>query len=109
MAHPLGTLPSIHSGSRYGRRQYGANLSQSALSLFQPVIFVIRYACLCLQLQATWLFTVSVTLLYPILKTALGQSNVFAVVWMWVYIPETRGKSLEQIETMLKEGRTDKT
>jgi hypothetical protein len=28
-----------------------------------------------------------------------------AIVWMWFSVPETRGKSLEEIETMLREGR----
>lgn len=79
----------------------------------------IRGIAMAVGSTANWFFTVTVTLLYPPLKNAMGEtSDVFflfagicvgAVVWIWAYIPETRGKSLEEIETMLKEGRTDKT
>ena len=48
------------------------------------------------------------------LTNALGFAGTFfsfagvcalALVWMYFYVPETRGKSLEQIEEMLREGR----
>ena len=28
-----------------------------------------------------------------------------SLVWQWFYVPETRGKTLEEIELMLQEGR----
>jgi predicted MFS family arabinose efflux permease len=55
-----------------------------------------------------------VTVLFPILNGALGTAGTFflffaiciiSCVWMLRYVPETRGKSLEGIEAMLREGR----
>lgn len=65
-----------------------------------------------------WLWTVSVTLLFPILLEAIGDIAVFGIftgvcagawVWMWLYIPETKGRTLEQIEDMLRRGDTGYT
>jgi MFS family permease len=65
---------------------------------------------------ACWIFTVLVTLLFPVVSSLLGTSGVFfmfsvvafvAIVFMYFFVPETKGKSLEKIETMLREGKLD--
>jgi MFS family permease len=61
-----------------------------------------------------WLFTVMVVFLFPLLQDAIGTAGVFfifagmcvvSLTFIAVYMPETKGKSLEEIEQMLKEGR----
>ena len=55
-----------------------------------------------------------VTFLFPILNGGLGTAGTFwlffgvcvaSFFWMLRYVPETRGKTLEEIERMLQEGR----
>ncbi|EBA44435.1 MULTISPECIES: sugar porter family MFS transporter [Pseudomonadota] len=61
-----------------------------------------------------WFFDLLVTLTTLSLVTALGAANTFwmyaaistgALLFIWRYVPETRGKSLEQIEHELREHR----
>ena len=40
--------------------------------------------------------------------TKLFYMNVLAFVFIWRYVPETRGRSLEEIETALKAGTFDR-
>lgn len=74
----------------------------------------VRGVAMSIGSTACWLFTVLVTFSFPPLVGAIGASGSFFIffgvcvlsfIWMWFYIPETKGKSLEEIETMLKEGR----
>ena len=60
-----------------------------------------------------WLMTFAVTQLVPIMKGGLGYNGLFfffAAVcvasfgWIWLYIFETKGRSLEEIEELLRDG-----
>lgn len=75
----------------------------------------VRGVAMSIGSTSCWLWTVSVTLLFPILLNAIGDIAVFGIftgvcavawVWMWLYIPETKGRTLEQIEDMLRHGGT---
>lgn len=59
-----------------------------------------------------WLFTYVVTQTFLPMKNALGISGVFLLFagvcffctfWIWIYLPETKGRTLEEIETLLME------
>jgi len=60
-----------------------------------------------------WLMTFAVTQLVPIMKGGMGYSGLFfffaavcvaSFAWIWLYIFETKGRSLEEIEELLKDG-----
>ena len=74
----------------------------------------VRGPAMAIGSTACWIFTVTVTFTFPPLVGAIGAANTFflftgvcglSLIWQYYYVPETRGKSLEEIETMLKEGR----
>lgn len=63
---------------------------------------------------ACWLFTFMVAQLFPTLKEAMTVYGVFyffgalcvlSWIWMYFYIPETRKKSLEAVQDMLRAGK----
>ena len=74
----------------------------------------VRGPAMAMGSTSCWINTVAVTFLFPLLSGAMGMNGVFfmfsgvcvlAMVWLWLFVPETRGKTLEEIEVMLREGR----
>ena len=58
-----------------------------------------------------WLMTFAVTQLVPLMKSGLGYNGLFfffagvcvvSFFWIWVYLFETKGRSLEEIEDLLR-------
>lgn len=74
----------------------------------------IRGKAMGLALFANWLFNYIVSLTFLILVHKLGLSTTFmlygilsliCLIFVYFYIPETKGKSLEEIELLVKEGK----
>ena len=74
----------------------------------------IRGKAMGLALFANWLFNYLISLTFLILMSKLGLSPTFmlygilsliCLIFIYFYIPETKGKSLEEIEFLVKEGK----
>jgi len=89
-----------------------------ALSL-APIVWVliaelfpnrIRGAAIAVAVSALWIACFILTFAFPILKDAVGLAGTFwlyaaiccaGFVFVWYKVPETKGKTLEQIESEL--------
>lgn len=70
----------------------------------------IRGAAISVAVSALWVACFILTFMFPILKGAIGMAQTFwlyaaicfaGLVFVWLKVPETKGKSLEQIEREL--------
>jgi MFS transporter, SP family, xylose:H+ symportor len=70
----------------------------------------IRGAAISVAVSALWVACFILTFMFPILKGAIGMANIFwlyaaicfaGLVFVWLTVPETKGKTLEQIEKEL--------
>ena len=70
----------------------------------------IRGAAISVAVSALWIACFIMTYLFPILKDSIGMDKVFwtyglvcfaGFVFVWRKVPETKGKTLEQIEREL--------
>lgn len=70
----------------------------------------IRGTAISVAVSALWVACFILTYSFPILEGAIGTGNTFWIyaaicaagfVFIWVWVPETKGKSLEQIESEL--------
>lgn len=66
----------------------------------------------------TWAWTYAVVQIYPFMNAGMGTGGTFSFfaamclasfVWIWLYLPETKGRTLEEIEDDLRQsvGMTD--
>jgi len=67
---------------------------------------------------SNWLSAFMVTLLFPILKTSIGPGPTFwiftviavlAFLYSLFFVPETKGKTIIEIQHMLAGGKVDKS
>lgn len=70
----------------------------------------IRGVAISIAVSALWIACFALTFLFPILNKRIGPANTFwtfaavcflGLIFVWKYVPETKGKSLEQIEREL--------
>jgi sugar porter (SP) family MFS transporter len=70
----------------------------------------IRGAAISVAVSALWIACFALTFLFPIINKRIGTANTFwifaavcflGLLFVWKYVPETKGKSLEQIEREL--------
>lgn len=74
----------------------------------------VRSRGMSLAAATSWLLNISVAMTFLLLLDALGPGSTFlvyggvcaaALVFSWLYVPETRGRSLDEIEANLRAGR----
>jgi hypothetical protein len=70
----------------------------------------IRGAAISVAVSALWIACFILTYTFPILERGIGTGNTFwiysgiclvGVGFIWLFVPETKGKTLEQIEKEL--------
>ncbi len=75
----------------------------------------IRGTAMSIATMSNFVFNFIVALIFPTLLEAIGEPltfgifgmiGVFSLFYTWKYIPETKGRSLEQIEQSWKEGKS---
>ena len=73
----------------------------------------VRGTAMSIATMSNFVFNFIVALIFPTLLASIGESATFAIFgivgifslfYTWRYIPETKGRSLEQIERNWKEG-----
>ena len=69
-----------------------------------------RTHCIAFAGFSVWVMTVVVSVTFPFMLSFLGPAGCFftfavicvvSLIWVWVFVPETKGRSLEDIENLL--------